>query len=77
MSCHPLAAIYSFKWMPEGHQVKQSMTINRYTAYLVYLEFTTLRVSVIFWDIDNPFQTGTDGSVSRVYCMRFAPSGIF
>lgn len=66
MSRHSLAAIYFFKWMPEGHQVKQSMTINIYTAYLMHLEFTALRVSVIFWEIDNPFQTGTDGSVSRI-----------
>lgn len=77
MSCHSVAAIYSFKWMPEGHQVKQIMTISRYTAYLMCLEFTALRVSVIFWEIDDPFQTGTDGSVSQVYCSRFAPSGFY
>lgn len=77
MSCHSLVAIYSFKWMPEGHQVKQIMTISRYTAYLMYLEFTALRISVVFWEIDNPFQTGTDGSDRGVYCLRFAPSGIY
>lgn len=63
--------------MHEGHWVKQGMTIKRYTAYLMYLEFTALRGSVIFWEIGNPFQTGTEGSVSEIYLHVISPSVIY
>lgn len=77
MSCHPLAAFYFFKLVREGHKVKQSMTINRYTVYFMYLEFTALRGSMIFWEIDSPFQTGTDGSVSQMYLHVISTSVIY